>query len=1225
MKNWKNLFGRNLGLLLAAAFFTLVDCIPLQAQNVTIRPSNGSTLAARPKGDYDIFFQSGGFATWKHNQLTLTMTTSDQTGLTANGQLANPANNIFQNKTTDKISLAKGESTYKVNYIAICLPKGYRFTGYSITFSRTETKIGTGTGAYNAGQNGTVTFGETNETFSTYKTSAGATFGATNRKIERTSMSETDMSNVLYFKMENAVDERDIITLDHIELQFTSESNYTPVTPAGNINGVSAVDIPFSTSKVDYGRLSNEEYHGYAARMSYSSANVTDLEAYLTLFEEESTKDVSDNGYDGTPGKMVDYKSGTIYNEGDYFRLGREDKEQIYYLETPIYVTLPDAQKTKSPIGYRIVGAEFEYKNGTYYPEFYITYTSSGTTYYLQSTTHTVGIYPTYTTCNVTTNKSQAAKWFIDDEGYVRTGTNGSIYLRAGDSGYATTTTSKSQATKCQQTGTGLSYKSGNTTNTLRFTSVFTSEVFRFQNNTGNAAVIINSNTNSSVIKKSYDFTINVYDKTGKSLHESQTVNSTNKTGKIVISDLNNDAVKFGVEGIGLVKATLTLQALDPYIDRLDIVCQEQDGNGRKLTQQFNATDFSVRGGKFNFYVPEDYVFPCRFTFEELYSKYGDNTYYNNTGSTSHSRYSFVWSPYFEYIGTHGQNVYYTDPDHTYTDKVKTDYAGLTEYKFNNAADFVDGGNGGIYTEYPFTPAKYGDGQDGRPKNFKEFIFSQEEMNSGESKTAYLFTSDETRYNIAPTTATQHVYYAYYQMEISMQKRTYKPELKWTKIYDDGKTLYMGNNGGPATDSQWGLELSTSDAGDQGEIGYLSVSQVVNGINNAINNEGAPKAKDQILYVDGSKLLSLVEDQTKDESNNMVTHTLNQIKEGLGANVIVYLPKGVSAKYDNFAMNTDAGFRGAGNFVITDRKPFYAPYDIQIDAANYCTYQRELEVEQNGDVKLAKGSIILPFVLSVDENGYHVNVDGTKPFSVHEMQSTNCIGPKDEQDDTQNVYFPAINGVTATKANTPYIIKIDDVEDQVVELPFVATQKGTRIIATTTGMDKDNYTFAGMLATGTTTPTAKTPEAATYNFQSLGTYAGAKLSIEDETNYFYFSHNYLVCTKNLDKDLEYAYILPFRTYYPTTTKKVATFGVIFGEGEGNTDPTGISNVDETPDLVVAPGVGTITMASTIEQGVKIYNMSGVLVDKVVMGAGETKTVNLPAGMYIVNDAKLIVR
>ena len=479
-------------------------------------------------------------------------------------------------------------------------------------------------------------------------------------------------------------------------------------------------------------------------------------------------------------------------------------------------------------------------------------------------------------------------------------------------------------------------------------------------------------------------------------------------------------------------------------------------------------------------------------------------------------------------------------------------------------------------------------------------------MNSGESKTAYLFTSDETRYNIAPTTATQHVYYAYYQMEISMQKRTYQPELKWTKIYDDGKTLYMDNNGGPATDSQWGLELSTTQAGDQGEIGYLSVSQVVDGINNAINMEGAPKAKDQILYVDGSKLLSLVEDQTHDGT----THTLNQIKEGLGANVIVYLPKGVSAKYDNFAMYTDAGFRGAGNFVITDRKPFYAPYDIKIDAANTCKYTRNVTKDEYG--KIAAGTIILPFEILV-EDGVHEN--SNSKFSLHTMQKENCL--TDEVGPLTYVYFPALVGVNKTKANTPYLVNVLSMssEDDVV---FVVSQKGTTIEATT-GMDNNEYTFKGEDASGSR-------EGKSYNFHARGCYSGKQLA--KGGGYFYYSRHGFVCSDDLDDRFTSAKLLPFRTYYTTDGTQanlMSTFGVIYGEGEGNTDPTGISNIDENPDLVVASGVGTITMASTIEQGVKIYNMNGVLVNKVVMGAGETKTVNLPAGMYIVNGAKLIVR
>ncbi|MBR1620687.1 MAG: hypothetical protein IJ669_01035 [Prevotella sp.] len=1238
MKNRKNLFGRNLGMLIAAAFFTLVDCIPLQAQEVTIHAGNGSLLpAVKDGGITDVFYDLNGFATWKHNQLTLTMTTadSDKGNLTEYGQLANPANNIFKGEN-DKLVIGRGSSMDC--YVAICLPKGYRFTGYTITFSRNANIDG--------GASGQATFGETDENFAygSRPQQGGMSYSPTAPKytISRTSMSENDMDNTLYFKLTNNQEARAFITLDYVELQFTAEADYTPFSPATTVNNRTAVDIPFSTSKVDYGEISRQKYSN-STRMSYSSAHVQDLEAYLTLYEEESVEKRT-NDFDGTYGNMVKYSdNGTIRNYGDYFKLGREDGEQIYYLETPTYVTLPDG-KTKSPIGYRIVSASIDYNYGDTIPVTFKTFYISAI--YTSGLSQKESIAYLNSNGGVSTSQGDAAVWFMDEDGYIRLLDDPNIILRNGSNNYieVITSTSSSSPTKFAINNFGeiTLVQNPQMYLSLSYTSYYG---YRFrmvhENSNPNKAKRTVTGTKTFIYTGTgYEpstFTLNVYDKTGQSVEKTVTVdaNSVEKTGTLTIEGLNNDAIKIGVQGIGLIKGSLTLQALDPYINSLDIVCHEVEtdaqgnpkkdeegktifGAGRKLSQGFKAKDFSVRGGEFNFYVPKDFDLPCMFTFENLFSNYGDDTYYGGK-TNGNSRYSLVWSPYFQSIGAdpnpERRNIYATDPDEPYENKIWTELVGQTPFKFNNATTIDQ--TGGMYIEYPFTPAKYGEDK------FEYFIFTQDDMNEGNAKIAYLFTSDETRYNIAPTWGTQHVYYAYYEMKITLNKKTYDPVLTWTKVYDEDKTLYMDNDGKPASKSQWGAKLTTSEKVD-GEFGYLSVSQVLDEINNGVGKDNAPETKEQILYIDGSELLNLVEETKKLDNGTTKEYKLSDLRDGTGANSIIYLPKDATTESDNFAYKTETGFRGARDFVITDRKPFYAPYDIQIDAANYCTYQRELEVEQNGDVKLAKGSIILPFVLSVDEKGYHVNVDGTKPFSVHEMQADNCIGPKDEQDDTQNVYFPAISGVTATKANTPYIIKIDDVEDQVVELPFVATQKGTRIIATT-GMDKDNYTFPGMQATGTTTPTAKTPETATYNFQSLGTYAGAKLSIEDETNYFYFSHNYLVCTKNLDKDLEYAYILPFRTYYPTSTTRVATFGVIFGEGEGNTDPTGINNVDETPDLVVAPGVGTITMASTIEQGVKIYNMNGVLVDKVVMGAGETKTVNIPAGMYIVNGTKLIVR
>ena len=55
----------------------LLAPLSLQAQNVTVHPGNGSMMPALKSGNTDTFYGWGGFATWKHEQLSLTMTTGD--------------------------------------------------------------------------------------------------------------------------------------------------------------------------------------------------------------------------------------------------------------------------------------------------------------------------------------------------------------------------------------------------------------------------------------------------------------------------------------------------------------------------------------------------------------------------------------------------------------------------------------------------------------------------------------------------------------------------------------------------------------------------------------------------------------------------------------------------------------------------------------------------------------------------------------------------------------------------------------------------------------------------------------------------------------------------------------------------------------------------------------------------------------------------------------------
>ena len=152
----------------------VMGLIPLQvnAQNVTVKPSTGSMIAAVPEniggtsGDYDTFYRRGGFATWRHEQLCLTMTASDAPTLTANGQLANPANNIYALTATNELELGRGaQAATRNSYMTFVLPKGYRFTGYEIVFSRNRSDFGQNGYNNNAYTGGTTLFGETDASF----------------------------------------------------------------------------------------------------------------------------------------------------------------------------------------------------------------------------------------------------------------------------------------------------------------------------------------------------------------------------------------------------------------------------------------------------------------------------------------------------------------------------------------------------------------------------------------------------------------------------------------------------------------------------------------------------------------------------------------------------------------------------------------------------------------------------------------------------------------------------------------------------------------------------------------------------------------------------------------------------------------------------------------------------------------------------------------------------
>lgn len=1241
------------------ALLGLVNTQWVSAQNVTISPSTGNLIAALTgnygSGTTEIGFENGWSAMWRHEQLPLTLTVADQGTLTPGGELDFPAGNI--SVYNGNLVIMGGQSADL--YLEVSLPKGYRFTGYKLVMLNNLN--GQTVNNMEIGNNVTKTMYETNADFNTSsKLSSSPSMGGSNSTteytIERTSNTDDDMGHQLYFRMTHGTDNFYGVTIKSFEIYFSAEGGFTetvaPVTPiAINDGAVSYVEIPYPTSKLDIGEIKPNTKNG-ATYYSYDYRNVKDLTANLYLFQDDAV------GTDGNAKEDVatTKRIHTISNNGNlYYGL----KNGVYYIETP--TTATDQNGSQLLVGYRITDATINYFWGN----------KAGATTVRQETTETkTETRDTYKVSRnnnyyldsfggLTTDRSSQAEWFIDDDGYLRLVSNPNAYITYYSSGniyLVTTTTKRSNAVKVRYQSNNLQAYIDNSWRTLRyyeytdgygwyattyryfiFTTSNTSDwngVYRVSYTTDSKSIDVEYPTTVQVSVPAFEpkpYTIKFYNMNGEYIENADIeVNAELGSGSVKLSTLleegqkfNNDAVMFEIADCAdqaLVTVDVTMEALDPYIQSIDIVCHDYEYQDH-MTQTFTANDFAVRGGKFTFYVPSDFSSDangqreCQFTFEDLYSKYGDNTYYTGTSkqTNGNSRYVFVQSPYDQQFTSLYAESY--NPDATYNNpsKVQAIVSGTKKFRFNNADEL---GNNSTSTdtkhleEYAFNKTEYG------TENFTKFYLTastNEETNHG---IRYLFTADETRYNISPATATEHRMYAYYVMDIQLVVKEYSPTYKWKEIYSE--TCY-NEKGKVVTKPYYGLKLGTTES-NEGHMGYLTldqVNQVLAGTKNETvdytkNRPADLKGTDQVLYIDGSDLLSIVYRKTTEEEG---VDELDQMINSLADNALVYLPEDLSPAKDNFATKTESGgFNACKDIVLADQRPFFAPLDIQVSAANVAEYKRTLTPAYGTDISTA--TVVLPFNINVT-GGLHENNDGSGAFEVYQLDATNCLST--EEDLNHNVdymkssaHFVKVSG-SATEANKPYMIKVTAAsgEDKV---PFIARINGATIKKTPTDL-------TGETGSGTISKV-------NYTFTSNGTFSGTTLKQKDTPNIFYFAKNALYNIQSLQANLD-LYVQPFRAYYSYTSgspAKANLLEIVFGANENPfTDATGISSAESQPDLAVTTGHGTITIASKENNTVVISALNGMQAGRVVLKAGETKTVNVPAGLYVVNGVKVIVK
>ncbi|WP_199741376.1 hypothetical protein [Prevotella sp. OH937_COT-195] len=1181
--------------ILTLVFILFALCLTTHAQNVTISPSSGKLVAGLTY-DGEIGFQNGWSSLWRHNQLPLTLTVSDKNLITESGVLKDPAGDIILDVTQNLYVLMSGSPLTTEFHMGISLPKGYRFTGYRIVLL--NNKNGESIGGLNVTGMDKV-FYETDENFdfNNYKKKTDnmpAQNEAKEYVIERTSMTETDMGNNLYFLMHHTVAGFYAVTMKSCELYFTAEGAFdasvNPGKPTNIISeGVNMVGSAFMTSKLDLGEIKPHTKNGKTF-YSYNFNNVKELTAQNWLYQEDAV--TADKKLPATAG------SGSIQalkNDNKlYYALGNN----TYYIETPTSTKSQDG--TNIPLGYRITGAKIKYHYGTEAGSQYVNENGDG-----QSVSGDIRFGSSYLRRDATWGRSQGS-WEFTADGKLRNRQNSwssyhYLYVhKAGDIYYVYSTTDANQASTFSISG-----------NHIKYGSLFLvhTDANNPQLTTSDAnAATWNPSPNNNVLNPAFKpspYTLKIY-KTNKD-NVTQTVNVTEgDDSEVVLTNLNNDAIKFQVEGLeegtkALITFELTLEALNPFINSIDIVCHSLAENGPTLMQQFTSNDFQVSGGKFIFYVPQDFFGggeqKCRFTFENLYSKYGDNTYGN--ADPHHARYFFVKSPYYN---TYNGQQYSTTGNEPAADKIHSEMCGDKPFKYSNI-DELDPSNtsGGTTTleEYPYSEALY--------MNQGGSFSSNIVLAVNQEKPCYLFTSDETRWNIAPTTAWEHRYYAYYLMDLKLETKDYVAKCELTKLYNT--TCY--NNGAEADLPMYGGVFKALDANTGAEIPSESAYLTVPMMKQALINElaGAGATGKQVLYLDYTNLYSVhIPEKTE----------MDAMKAELNPNCLIFFPVRSSFNEDNYIQKKLSGaFLSCRNIVITDRQPFYSPYKITVPAENYATYTRQITIPKNG--KVANATLILPFALDL-QVGTHTNRDGLCSFTVSKMNASNCLAIAESDDNTPlnyigNAYFSPITE-SKTEANVPYMVKVLKAPTDNA-ISFIATQYGAEVISTKNSNMESDYTFKGESATGTIA-------GSTYNFTNYGSYSGKKVNKDEQI--FYFSGNMYLNSKNLHSSLQYVYVYPFRSYYKYSgglgAKIMKAFNVLYGENDLS---TGIGEVTEKPDLAIIAGRGSLTFTTTTDRQIKVLSTDGTTVNRLSMNAGETRTITLPAGVYIVNGKKIIVK
>ena len=1151
----------------------------------------GTTISLDNSSSHSLFASNSGgggyFGFLRHDIAHVQIITSNDSTLSGNddGLLANIDNDmIFTTVDETKYLSVKSSDSHKSVYVQVVAPKGYRIARYQMEFLTDQCTSGSAVKQYTYDADGNVVTGDA------MFTSAGS--------CDKTL---TNGTNVLYFRFDMGTSQK--IVLKSFHVTYVIDQPVTGQIP--NTDGT----LNLHTGLLDLGTFSK---NSKASVWSFSRTGVTDLQAVSLV-----------NG-DGTAQTQT-YET----TDGQYFVLTADGD---YYLEAP--------QK------FRIVGATLNFlrhsatgtTTGTTYTYADVSSVSSGSSYII---TDGSGNYLNLSNGSLVngTNGAEATLWTVTKNSSGDGGHGG----WSGDWGN-TTYTITSDGYSLVLSNNSLSASNSSSTNWYYSSNGYF--YYSSSENQGpgpgwnqdrsyyyigysNGGWTVSSSTSTSKLQtrtastgtitttlpaSDFTATVNNRENTAAATDGTLKLTETNASATLTVDDYNNDAIHFSISGLAagssaLYNVYLKLMPLNPEVQTLQVAAKNGDTNVVG-SNEVTSTNYTFHNGEaVKVIVPRTLESPYTIVFrnaenEEKTLWYTSGVNNNNLASTGgYSNYSLVGSSAFN--ATDGLSTSATPHPGA---RVNTDVAGTNKLSATNIVEVASG------SADELKDLDYTEGAGG---------LTAVSLAANAEKEVYIYSADMPTWNIMPTgigSGKRHVDYRFYTITVKPVVETEKAVVTVTPIYT--KTLkgtptkttssLSSDDALDETHTYVGVTVTSLSATNSTASGELTNTEIISAIKEAMKagnyygfSEDDPLRG--ILYVDMSGL-NTVAAETTDGANNW-----DAFNDGTADNCLYFMPVGFTRNVKNTVAKTTAGgYQAVGDIVLQDQQPFFTPYSFATGTRK-ASYTR---TGTNGKALVKNMTAVLPFSVALDGNGNLKTSDDVTDNSVtfHNITGYGEVTAKSTESGEDVTYAMVATKVTDSKAeaNKPYYVTstTPGFAFNITGAQFVKTPEGT------TSSDD----------TGVTESLERTSN----NWTAYGTYAGVTPKAKDDNGVgvWYFAKELFWNSARLTQ-YSTVNVRPFRSYYKTSdtsasVQNAAKAAVVFDENDVTT--TGISDVSAAEgDLTVSVGHGTMTLTAASATRYATYTVGGQLVARGMLGAGETRSLAVPAGVYVVNNCKVVVR